>query len=232
MKRLLLPKDTHISETLIVMLLLAVVGGFTDSYTFHTRDGVLANAQTGNTVFLGINLIDGNWTKAFYNASSIIAFFCGVLTADYLKDKLQSTRLHWKQWVILVQMILLIGSAFIPMGRFNLYVNLLVSYFCALQVEAFRLSNSIVVSTTMCTGNLRSGTSEFYLYLKTGDKAHLDNCFIYLGINSSFIIGVILGTFLSERFFEKAIFFCCFILFIVFIILFAENREMDKLKNN
>ena len=43
-----------------VSLALAVVGGFLEAYTYVTRDGVFANAQTGNIARMGLNLAQGN----------------------------------------------------------------------------------------------------------------------------------------------------------------------------
>jgi len=40
------------SNSIYLGALLAVVGGFLDVYTFISRDGVFANAQTGNVVLL------------------------------------------------------------------------------------------------------------------------------------------------------------------------------------
>ena len=46
-----------------VSLALAVVGGFLEAYTYVTRDGVFANAQTGNVVLMGQNFLLGNWDQ-------------------------------------------------------------------------------------------------------------------------------------------------------------------------
>ena len=46
------------SESYIVGVLLAIAGGFLDVYTYISRGGVFANAQTGNIVLLGICAAD------------------------------------------------------------------------------------------------------------------------------------------------------------------------------
>ena len=43
-----------------VSLALATVGGILEAYTFVTRNGVFANAQTGNIARMGLNLAQGN----------------------------------------------------------------------------------------------------------------------------------------------------------------------------
>lgn len=47
------------SESLRLGLLLAVVGGFLEAYTFLSRGGVFANCETGNLVLLGLYLAQG-----------------------------------------------------------------------------------------------------------------------------------------------------------------------------
>ena len=59
-------KKKQTSDTFRMGLLLSMVGGFTDAYTFFVRGEVLANAQTGNIVFLGLRLIEKNGMKPFF----------------------------------------------------------------------------------------------------------------------------------------------------------------------
>ena len=54
------------SETHLLGLLLALVGGFLDAYTYVCRGHVFANAQTGNLVLLGIYITNQDWAKVLY----------------------------------------------------------------------------------------------------------------------------------------------------------------------
>ena len=70
---ILITKDIHItkeeklqvptktSESVRLGVLLAIVGGFLDGYTFICRGGVFANAQTGNIVLFGVEITKGNF---------------------------------------------------------------------------------------------------------------------------------------------------------------------------
>ena len=49
----------HIAEFYGVGVMLAIVGGYLDAYTYISRDHVFANAQTGNMVLLAINIKEG-----------------------------------------------------------------------------------------------------------------------------------------------------------------------------
>ena len=61
-----------------VSLALATVGGFLEAYTYVTRDGVFANAQTGNIARMGLNLAQGNILLTLRYLIPVIAFMAGV----------------------------------------------------------------------------------------------------------------------------------------------------------
>ena len=56
-------KGKQMSESLRIGLILAAAGGFLDAYTYISRGGVFANAQTGNIVLLGVNAADKQWGR-------------------------------------------------------------------------------------------------------------------------------------------------------------------------
>jgi uncharacterized membrane protein YoaK (UPF0700 family) len=70
--------------TLRLAALLAVAGGFLDSFTYIAHGGVFANAQTGNVVLLGVLAARGDWIAAGQHALPILAFVVGVATAETL----------------------------------------------------------------------------------------------------------------------------------------------------
>lgn len=74
------------SESVKLGILLAIVGGFLDTYTFIGRGGVFANAQTGNVVLVGIEAATGDWEQAMFHAVPILAFIVGVVVAEMIKN--------------------------------------------------------------------------------------------------------------------------------------------------
>ena len=67
-------KTVQVSESLRLGLVLALVGGYLDAYTYLCRGGVFANAETGNMVLLGIHLAQGHWQGALKYLSPVLAF--------------------------------------------------------------------------------------------------------------------------------------------------------------
>ena len=216
----------HRSESFSTGALLAIVGGFLDAYTYLSRDGVFANAQTGNMVLLGIRISQGRSLDALHYLIPIFAFAAGVLLAEFIRSTHRSNRaIHWRQLVLAIEIVLLLAIGFVPDGDWNPYVNIAVSFVCALQVESFRTMHSLAYASTMCTGNLRSGTEQFFRYLKTREKRLLQNSLKYFGIIVVFILGAAIGMLCTNSFHERAVWIPGAILLITLLLL-REDRAV------
>lgn len=177
-------KKKQYSESLRVGVLLALTGGFLDAYTYLCRGKVFANAQTGNMVMLGISFLEGNISDTFKYIVPIIAFAIGVFLAEIIRNKLlEHEKIHWRQGVLAIEIVLLICVAFIP---YDYITNTLVSLICAMQVESFRKFHGNAYATTMCTGNLRSGIEKIVTFMRTKNKSYLKIAAI-LFYNSNFL---------------------------------------------
>ena len=80
---------TQKSESLQIMFILTLIGGFLDSYSYVTRGGVFAFAQTGNLVLLSINICYGNLDKIVRYIMPIIAFILGTTLVRIFEKKTQ-----------------------------------------------------------------------------------------------------------------------------------------------
>ncbi len=194
----------QMSESFLIGTLLAVVGGFLDAYTYIARGGVFANAQTGNIVLMGMNLAEGRWLDAFACFIPIFAFACGVFVDEWIRRFfLPKPVIHWRQIVILSEMLLLFIVAFLPLGgKYDLVANVLVSFVCSLQAQSFRKLHGLPYATTMCTGNLRSGTEHLFCFSPPAITESF--CFLYLARESELCWQSSSGSFLSH----SAISFC------------------------
>ena len=130
--------------------------------------------------------------------------------------------LHWRQVILLLEIGLLTGVAFIPSGDLNILVNTMIAFACAMQVTCFRKIRGVNAATTMCTGNLRSGTEQLYAFFHTKEKQRLFHALKYYGSIFLFIGGVAVGYLLTTWLMEWAVLFAAGLLGIVFILLFAK----------
>lgn len=205
-------EDKHtvqMSERFRTGALLAIAGGFLDAYTYVTRGGVFANAETGNIVLLGVRSIAGDWSGALHCLLPILAFAMGVIAAELIKKKFKQAHVvHWRQITLGIEMAVLMVVAFLP-ERWNAVANMAVAFVCAMQVESFRKMRGSAFVTTMCTGNLRSCTEQVYQFLSTGERDHLHRAARYGGIILCFVLGAALGAWFSGLFGLHAVAVAC-----------------------
>ena len=131
----------QMSESFYTAMFLSLSGGLQDAYTYLFRGKVFANAQTGNIVLLSQHLFAGEWDQTFHYLVPLLAFALGVFVAELLHGRFKDLQsLHWRQLVILLEIVLLFGVGFFPQ-EWNLLANALVSFACAMQVQTFRKVN-------------------------------------------------------------------------------------------
>lgn len=196
---------TQKSESFEIAVLLAIVGGFLDAYTYCCRDKVFANAQTGNFVRLAMALANGEYILILRYIISILSFSFGILAAINIRNK-NFLKLHWRQIILIVEIGIVVIVSFIPIRPItNLAANVFVSFLCAMQVESFKKVLGHPFSSTMCTGNLRSGIEHLCYAVIKKDYQLLKHTGCYLVIIMSFIIGAFTGAHTTQVFLGKAI---------------------------
>ena len=220
----------QMSESFLTAVFLSLSGGLQDAYTYLFRGKVFANAQTGNIVLLSANLMDGNWERVLHYLVPLCAFALGVLTAEKMRERFREMqRLHWRQLVVLGEALLLFIVGFLPQEQ-NLLANAIVSFSCAMQVQAFRKVNGYAFASTMCIGDLRSGVEALCIWRKTNEAQAKDRMFRYFGIILLFAIGAGIGSRSAAGIGSKAIWICCGFLLVSFALMFIrEDLEENPL---
>lgn len=215
------------SQSYIVGLLLAFAGGYLDVYTYVCRGGGFANAQTGNMVLLAISVAESDFGKVFKYLLTILAFMLGILVTELVKSRYRyNTAIHWRQIVIALEFIVLLIIAFVPSGVQDDLVNIAVAFVCSMQVESFRkFEGKSAYATTMCTGNLRSATEHLFFSGLNKNKEERNTSLKYYGIIAIFIVGAFVSMKVSQSVGEKSILVACFLLFIVFSMMYIPSEQ-------
>lgn len=214
----------QISDAYYISILLVIVGGFLDTYTYLCRGQVFANTQTGNTVLLGVKLITGDISAAISYVWPILAFMIGIFIAEIIrKSFLQHHTVHWRQIVIAFETLILLGVCFFP-EEYNSLCTALVSFVCGLQLQSFKKFENNPYASTMCTGNLRTGTELFYTYTQTKEKKTLYKSLQYYTIILFFILGACLGV-ISIHYLANYALFVAIVLLIVIIFIMNLQKE-------
>ena len=216
---------TQMSDSFAIGITLAIAGGFMDAYSYMFRGHVFANAQTGNILLLGVNLSQLKWGEALNYFFPVASFVIGIAIADFLKIKFKEvSALHWRQISVLFEIIILIGVCFVPQSM-NMFANCLTSLVCGIQLETFRKIHGNSIATTMCIGNIRSGTQFVCEYMSTRELYKLRKGFLYYGIILFFVIGAVIGNMMINYMGQFAMIICAVVLLAAFAMMFIEKRK-------
>lgn len=213
----------QMSDSIRLGAILAVSGGFMDAYSYIQRDEVFANAQTGNILLFGVKLSEGDFAGALQYFFPVLAFVLGISAAELVRMRGQRI-LHWRQISVINEAVILAAVAFIPLTQ-NILANSLISFACGIQVESFRKIRGNGIATTMCIGNIRSGTQHLCQFIHSKDREHLVSSALYYGIIGCFIMGAIIGNFFIDIWHEKAILCSSVLLIISFVIMFIDGEK-------
>ena len=220
--RRLLPKK-QMSEAFVNCIFLALSGGFQDAYTYVARDQVFSNAQTGNVVLMSQHFMSGELTEGIRYLLPVLAFALGVFCAERISGRFRmARRLHWRQMILLMEILILFAVGFLP-SSLNMAATILVSFSCAMQVQAFRKVDGYSYASTMCIGNLRSGTAALSVYLREKRPEQLRQALYYFGIILFFAVGAGFGGILSSRYGVVTIWVSGALLLVSFVLMSLEK---------
>ena len=71
-------------ERLHLAMLLSVLGGIMDGYSYSVRGGVFATGQTGNLIIFAYRFVHGQHALAFRAFVPILGFWLGIFAAQFI----------------------------------------------------------------------------------------------------------------------------------------------------
>lgn len=200
-------------------------GGFQDAYTYCCRGGVFANAQTGNIVLMSSALFRGDWGAVVKYLVPVLSFLLGIAVAELVHVHYRrQEKIHWRQIVLIEEIILLFIVGFIP-EYLDPLANALVSFVCALQVQTFHKIHGQPYASTMCIGNMRSGMESLCAWFRSRDRETLVRAMTYFGVIGVFAVGAGLGSVLSTMTGQGTIWVCCGLLSVSFGMMFIHEQQ-------
>ncbi|MBF0714397.1 DUF1275 domain-containing protein [Gemella sp. GH3] len=215
----ILDKKLPSHEQIVFGLLLTFVGGFFDSYTYINCNGIFANAQTGNLIFIGLALADGDFSTVLNFVPPISAFIVGVVFNEYIIKK--NIYLPIRRYInisLLIQIFLLFFAYFVPKVYYLDTRPLIISFVCAMQFDSFRTINKIPFANTFCTGNLRSASEHIFRYIFLKERESKVKFYIYFSLIVMFLFGVVTGSVVSYNFNHHALLLVIGVLIVDFFI--------------
>ena len=171
------------------------------------------------------HFMEGRWQEGLRYLLPLLSFAMGVFLAENVQYRFRNAKkIHWRQGILLAEIVILALVGFIP-RTYNMTATILVSFACAMQVQTFRKVSGYSYASTMCIGNLRSGTEAFTGYLQTHDTEKLKKALYYFGIILFFGLGAGIGGNLSIRFGYHMIWVSSGLLLISFLLMFVEKMD-------
>ena len=218
------PFHGQMSDSFRAAIFIILSGGFQDAYTYTCRGEVFANAQTGNIVLLSTALFRQEWPTVLKYLVPVLSFVVGTAVAEGIHLRLKSyEKIHWRQIILLVEIVLLGVVGALP-PAVEPPANALVSFVCAMQVQTFHKVRGHAYASTMCIGNLRSGTEALCAYFRVRDKEILQKAVTYFGVILVFGVGAGLGSILTVALGCRAIWLCCLLLSVSFGMMFIHEK--------
>ncbi|CEO12005.1 Predicted membrane protein [[Clostridium] sordellii] len=201
-------------EKPIFVMIITIVGGYMNGYTYITRHNILANMHTANMSKLGINIALGQWQNALSYFIPIVACILGAAFSELVKALLiiHKFKGDWRKIALILESISLFFIGLIPTSCPDIIVTNLVSFFMGYQLCLFRECLGIGFNTTICTGNIRNVGQLLYNALDEKSKDSIRKLIIFTCLTFSFALGAIPGTLISIAISTKAVWVCSFIL--------------------
>jgi len=218
-------KRWQTSESITVGLFLALSGGFMDAYSYINRGKVFANAETGNIILMTLKICEGKFLESVNYLIPITSFAIGVAISEIIKRRKEKINMiHWRQISLLLEIAAFIVVAFLPQDM-NKIANSIISMISGIQFATFPKIRGTAIATTMCTGNLKTGTQNMYRGIKTGDRSAIEKGLYYYVCILVFIAGTAIGYFAVKLMAEKAIFLAALAMINIFIMMFKEFED-------
>lgn len=228
-KILLLDKKLPSHEQVFFALLLTFASGFFDAYTFINSNGIFANAQTGNIIFVALEVAKANYIGALAYLPPVIFFVLGVIFNEYIISKFSKLSItRYINLSLFIQTVLLIFIFFVPYIWVIDTRPLLISFICAMQFDSFRSVHNVQFASIFCTGNMRSASEHAFRYFYKKEKKSLDMFIMYTALIIAFFAGVVIGGVLSSSVGHKSI-LLAIVIFIINLIM-ASLHEKSRLR--
>ncbi|MBL4950864.1 DUF1275 domain-containing protein [Neobacillus sp. YIM B02564] len=224
-RKVKLPQIT--AESIGLGVLLALIGGYLDAYTYVSRDGVFATSQTGNLVLLGVVTAQGHWAQGLKHIPPIFAFVIGVVVAEGLKHpNITRTFPFPARTVLLLESIVLLFVGTWPAEVPNTVVTLTIAFVSSVQISSFRTLVRWPYNSAMVTGNLRSAAEAAYTAIILHDRQGMLKFIDFSIIILAFLGGAFIGSLFTLHFGTKAIWFASAILLCTMLILNTNPKTL------
>jgi uncharacterized membrane protein YoaK (UPF0700 family) len=207
------------SDSWPLLILVTAIGGFSASYSFLSRGGVFAFAQTGNIIYSGHVMASGHFAQVLTFLCPVLSYMSGLFCSQQLESRFQD-KVSFQRVVLLLESVLMTVTALLPASYAGIRLSLcLLGLASGLQMETFHRVNSYEYTSIMVMGNMKRTVEAFGTYLKDHRSASLTKALIYVVVNVIFCLGSGWGFVVTKALGDKGILLPALLLAIAALVL-------------
>ena len=210
MMKKLVKREFH-SRSKFFACLLTFCAGFVDAYTFMERGGTLVAGQTGNVVFLSVELIHHKTGEIEVKLATMLAFMLGIFLITVLRPIFEQSLWRVTSISPLVLICTLVGS--MPNTVPNMFIVPPIAFCMGVVATAFGEVDGIVYNNSFMTGNIKKTMVAFGNFVRAREKPYLKEGIFFVALLGSFITGAIISTYLIQFYALRTIWIVAVILF-------------------
>lgn len=210
MMKKLVKREFH-SRSKFFACLLTFCAGFVDAYTFMERGGTLVAGQTGNVVFLSVELIHHKTGEIEVKLATMLAFMLGIFLITVLRPIFEQSLWRVTSISPLVLICTLVGS--MPNTVPNMFIVPPIAFCMGVVATAFGEVDGIVYNNSFMTGNIKKTMVAFGNFVRTSEKPYLKEGIFFVALLGIFITGAIISTYLIQFYALRTIWIVAVILF-------------------
>ncbi|EJN94766.1 hypothetical protein D822_05866 [Streptococcus ratti FA-1 = DSM 20564] len=230
-KRRKMAKKYQNFEGLRAAMLLTFISGFIDAYTFITQEGRFASMQTGNLLYMTINIAEGHLKEAFSFLIPIVFFILGQFFYYFLKKWITPKNVRWHKFSTYVLLILLAVIAVLSPLLPSIFTIAGLATFASIQLATFKRVRGYAYTNTMMTGNIKNAA---YLFLKGSvekdEQILKQSCYI-IAVIITFIAGVWVSAAMCRYLTESSLYLLLLPMLVLVYFLNMERKE-NKIKDS
>lgn len=172
--------------------------------------------QTGNVVFLSVELINQETRGIEVKLATMLAFMLGIFLMTVFQHHFEHS---WSRLSSVFPLILTTAVAgFLPTNVPHLYIVPPLAFCMGVVATAFGEVDGIVYNNSFMTGNIKKTMVAFGNYTRNKKGKDLKEGLFFVALLASFVVGAIISAYLIQFYLLKTIWFVSLILtaFLVF----------------
>ena len=220
--------EKHGEDSLRVGILASASVGIMDAGCYVTRGKVFASSQTGDLLYLGMDIANGDFSQILKYTFPVLLFVLGVVLGTHFH--LHDDRKGWRIGPALCEIVLILIATMLP-ASWNALANPMFGLVCGLQAITFRRIHHIPLATVYLNGNLREAVERLVKYIHLRDSDDMYRFLLSIILVVTFLVNVIIGAFFAQFMTHYVTIIAALLLGVDVFIMMHDKAKHDHAEN-